>query len=263
MVKRTALIVSILGIVLFAIVVGLQSAVAAAETAADPTATTAVIPLGSISDTTLYEESDWLSNGKGEYFFAGATRDGNLRRGLVKFDIAGNLPPDGLIISATLRLFVSLHPFYNPQSQPFSIHRLTADWAEGASDALEPGGSGASATESDATWTFSYFSLTPTERISWTNPGGDFLPSASATTMVGESYDHYTWGPSPGMLADLRHWLRYPDDNYGWIVLGNESENWTARRFGTRESSEPAFRPVLTVGYVQAYPDYLPLIIGR
>ena len=65
------------------------------------------------------------------------------------------------------------------------------------------------------------------------------------------------------MLADLRHWLRQPDDNYGWIVLGNESENWTARRFDSRENAEAAFRPVLAVEYVEAHPGYLPLIIGK
>jgi hypothetical protein len=119
------------------------------------------------------------------------------------------------------------------------------------------------ATAGDATWSFSYFSPTPTERISWTNPGGDFLPTASASTIIGDAGQFYSWHSSPGMLADLWHWLRFPDDNHGWMILGNESGNYTARRFNSRENRDVSTRPTLAVEYVQAYPSYLPLIIGK
>ena len=262
MFNRKPLIIAVIVFVLTVIVIGLQSLAVAAETPANRTVTTNVVPLGSVLDTSLYEENGLRSNGKGEYFFAGATQGGDLRRGLVKFDIASNVPPNTIIVSATLRLHVSKHPLeHKPES--FTLHRITTEWGEGDSDPIGPEGSGATATEGDATWTFSYFSPTPTERINWTNPGGDFLPAVSASTVIDLENEYYTWGPSREMLADLRYWQRNPTENYGWIVLGNESENWTARRFDSRENSVAANRPVLTVEYVQGYPSYLPLIIGQ
>jgi hypothetical protein len=203
------------------------------------------------------------SNGKGEYLFAGATQDGELRRGLLKFDIAGNVPVTALIMSATLQVHVSKHPpVHNPET--FSLHRVTAEWGEGTSDAGTPGGFGTTATEGDATWTFSYFSPTPTDRLTWTIPGGDFLPSVSASTVVDTEDQYYTWGPAPGLITDLRHWLVSPDQNHGWIVLGNESADWTARRFDSRENAFEERRPVLYVEYLDlADRDFLPLIFGE
>jgi hypothetical protein len=246
------------------VVIGLRSVGAAAETPADPVAVSAVIKLGSIRDNTLYEGDEALSNGKGEHFFAGVNGLEESRRGLLKFAIANNVPPNALIISATLALHVSKNPILPHQAESFQLHRVLSDWGEGTSDAPFGEGTGTTATVGDATWSFSYYSPTPTQRLSWTNPGGDFLPTASASTVIGDEREEpYTWQSTPGMLADLWHWLRFPDDNHGWIVLGNESDAYTARRFDSRENSEPSYRPVLTVEYVQAYPSYIPLVIGK
>lgn len=263
MIKRTALIVSILATVLLVIVLGLLGPIAAAETPADPAVTAAVAPLDSIKDNTLYGESDSLSNGSGAYFMAGVNGNGDPRRGLLKFDIANNVPLNSLIISATLRLYVSKNPFLPHQAEAFALHRVLSEWGEGASDAPGEEGGGGTAAIGDATWSFSYFSPTPTERISWSSPGGDFLPAASAKTLIGDAGHFYSWRHTPGMLADLMYWLRNPDDNHGWIILGNETDVYTARRFDSRENNEPANWPVLMVEYVQGYPSYLPLIIGQ
>jgi hypothetical protein len=220
--------------------------------------------LGSIRDNTLYEESGSLSNGKGEYFFAGAIadEDATLRRGLVKFDIASNIPPNGIIVSATLRLFVSKNPsVHKPEN--FTLHRALSDWGEGTSDATGEEGPGTTATEGDATWLHSFYSPTPTQRIDWTNPGGDFMPAASASTVIDFQAIFYTWGPSPGMISDLTTWLQKPDQNYGWFVIGDESEKRTARRFDSRENGEPANRPVLFVEYAPIQGQvYLPVVFG-
>jgi len=51
------------------------------------------------------------------------------------------------------------------------------------------------------------------------------------------------------MVADVQLWLNTPANNFGWLVLGNESGSQTAKKFDTRENSNPANRPVLTVFY--------------
>ena len=50
------------------------------------------------------------------------------------------------------------------------------------------------------------------------------------------------------MRADVQSWLDDPASNFGWLVLGDESEIPTAKRFDTRESASP---PVLTI-HIQA-----------
>ena len=204
--RRRTLILAILGLVLLALALGLQSVSALSGVPDNTAVASSVVSLSSIKDNTMYEESNLLSNGSGDYFFAGSIiEDGDRRRALVKFDIAGSIPSSAIILSATLRLHVSKHPDspLAPSPVPFSLHRVLADWGEGTSDALEPGGSGATATEGDATWLYSHYSLTPTQRITWTTPGGDFVPDASASTLVGLQDNYYEWGVSADLTADV------------------------------------------------------------
>jgi hypothetical protein len=271
MVKRRTLVVTILGSVLLLVVLSVNALGAAsgggreAGSPAQVGVASGTVPLGAIKDTTLYEESDSLSNGQGEYFFAGAIGGGDRRRGLVKFDIASNVPPPryALIVSATLRLYVSKNPpppYFNPE--PISIHRVMADWGEGTSNAPDEEGTGTQATLGDATWAFSYYSPTPTDRISWTSPGSDFLPGASATSIVGEQDQYYTWTPTSEMLSDLRHWQTFPEKNFGWLLMGNEQDERTARRFNSSENSSPVTRPTLYVEYAPVLGrQFLPLMM--
>ena len=57
------------------------------------------------------------------------------------------------------------------------------------------------------------------------------------------------------MRADVQSWLDDPASNFGWLVLGDESEIATAKRFDTRESASP---PVLTIIYRPAGPRPTP-----
>ena len=44
-------------------------------------------------------------------------------------------------------------------------------------------------------------------------------------------------------------WLDNPDSNYGWLVLGDETENRTSKRFDNSENETEANRSVLTIKY--------------
>lgn len=192
-------------------------------------------------DNTLYEyvplDGD-KSNALGLHFFAGETGMNELRRGVLAFDIAGNVPPGSTITAVSLSLNMSRAPTTNPYAM--ELHKLLADWGEGMSIAPGEEGDGAPATPNDATWRHRFF-----DTIFWTTQGGDFSPTVSASQMVG-GMGHYTWS-SAQMVADVQGWLDNPTSNFGWLMLGNETTFLTAKRFDTRESANP---PVLAITYV-------------
>jgi spore coat protein A len=200
-------------------------------------------------DNTLYEyvpaDGD-LSNALGDHFFTGETAVGELRRGVLAFDIAGNVPAGSTITGVTVTLNMSRTP--SGTSRTVELHRLLADWGEGTSQASGEEGTGAPATTNDATWRHRFF-----DTIFWTTEGGDFSGTVSASQSVG-AIGSYTWS-SAQMVADVQSWLDNPTINFGWLVRGDESGSATAKRFDTRESASP---PVLTIQYTASTPTPTP-----
>src|ERR1700730_1071967 len=201
-----------------------------------------------IKDNTLYQyvpaEGD-LSNALGFHFFAGETGMGELRRGVLAFDIAGNIPAGSTILGVTLSLNMSRTGV--DTARTVELHKLLADWGEGTSQATGEEGMGAPATPNDATWRHRFF-----DTIFWTSEGGDFSATVSASQSVG-TVGQYTWS-SAQMVADVQSWLDNPPGNFGWLVLGDESAIATAKRFDTRESASP---PMLTIEFIPG-PRVLP-----
>jgi hypothetical protein len=189
-------------------------------------------------DNTLYEDgAGSLSNGSGIYLFAGKTGSNSLRRGLIAFDFA-SIPTNATITGATLSMFLSKT---HGGSAAVSLSKVSQDWGEGASDAGEPGGAGVQAEPGDATWFHTFY-----DTNFWITHGGDFPPTASATTTVNAVNTTYTWSGS-GLLADVQAWVSNPASNFGWVIRGNESTAGKAQRFNTRENSSNP--PRLTVIY--------------
>lgn len=198
------------------------------------------IVLNPSKDNTLYQSNGTISNGQGVHLFAGATASRGLRRALLAFDVASQIPPGSRIARASLTLQVS-QSIAGPQ--PMTLHRVTADWGEGTSNAGSfSDGDGASARTGDATWLHRFFS-----NQFWTNQGGDFNAAADATATVSFSG---TWGSSEAVVARVQEWLDQPATNFGWLIRGNESENTTAKRFNSREIEPAASRPALTVEFL-------------
>lgn len=192
-------------------------------------------------DNTLYAESDTLSNGAGEFMFAGATsatNQGALRRALLRFDIAGGGIPSGATIDSVRLTMRMGRTIAGPVM--IRLHRLQADWGEAGSDAGGAEGMGARAAAGDATWLHTFHDGTL-----WTTPGGDFDPTASAVTEV-LSTGSYSWR-SATMTADVEGWRIDPGNNFGWIVIGDEGGQTTAKRFDSRNNSVAANRPQLVV----------------
>ena len=194
-------------------------------------------------DNTLYEydplDGD-KSNALGFHFFAGETGMKELRRGVLAFDIAGNIPPGSTITAVSLSVNMSRTP--TNTAYVMELHRLLADWGEGTSVAPGEEGDGAPATPNDATWRHRFF-----DTIFWSTQGGDFSATVSASQLVGV-VGQYTWS-SAQMVADVQAWLDNPAGNFGWVMLGDETAIATAKRFDTRESASP---PMLTIEFTPA-----------
>lgn len=224
-----------------------------------------IVSLTPTKDNTLYEfvapslgETGPASNGAGVSLFVGRTNNKgpSIRRGLIAFDVAGAVPAGSTINSVQLVLNMTQTI---AGAEPVDLHRLTADWGEGTSNATSGGGGGgAPATTGDATWLHTFFSTS-----SWATPGGDFSPTVSATEAVDDN-GPYTWGSTAQMVADVQGWLDTPASNFGWILIGNESTSATAKRFDTRESGIAtgggAVPPQLIIDFVGGIPTQPPAI---
>jgi hypothetical protein len=202
-----------------------------------------VITLAPSKDNTLYEIPDGsLSNGAGIHLFAGVTGSGGLRRALLAFDVASQIPHGSHVTRAVL----TLSSAGGPGIAPMSLHRVTANWGEGASMAPagfiwgNSDGRGTAAQPGDATWIHTFF---PNQR--WTRPGGDFDAAPDATATGGSLQP--TW-ESPAMITRVQQWLDQPATNFGWIVRGDESVNRTAKKFDSRQASQRT-APALTIEF--------------
>lgn len=207
-------------------------------------------------DNTLFEGTGPLSNGAGRYLFAGMTNLGVRRRAVLAFDVAGQVPEGARVQRVTLQLNLS-KTITGPVS--VGVHRVLADWGEGASQAPGEQGQGIAAATGDATWSHTFF-----DAQGWSTPGGDFAATASAVAQVG-SPGSCTWGSTDALVADVQAWIDDPASNFGWILVGDESRNQTAKRFDSRESPAEASRPALTIEYAtgtaRERPDGLPAVV--
>src|ERR1041385_1098221 len=109
-------------------------------------ASAAMISINPSKDNTLYEyvpaDGD-VSNGAGFHFFTGENAEGEIRRGVLAFDIAGNIPPGSTITAVSLTINMSMTPSGTPRTT--ELHKLLADWGEGTSHAGGGAGGGAPA----------------------------------------------------------------------------------------------------------------------
>ncbi len=247
------------GLILPALVwLGLAAAAPTATATTNPAAPaeiiTTTVTLIPDRDNTLYENPlGTVSNGAGQHLFAGTTQNGDIRRGVLAFDLSG-LPPGATVITASLSLAMSKT---TAGDTVVALHPLSADWGEGDSDAVGEEGAGATAVAGDATWLHTFF-----DTGLWAQPGGDFAAVASAAAVVGGP-GVYSWS-SPALAADVAGWLADPAANFGWVLIGDEAAVGTAKRFDSREN-DPANRPRLTITYsaaaVESYSAYVPVIL--
>lgn len=203
------------------------------------------VEITSQKDNTLYESDDGsLSNGAGSHLFSGRTGQSTdyLRRALIWFDVASEIPEEAEITNVILHINVSKVP-PGSGTETFLLHRVTSDWGEGASQAGGAEGAGGAAETGDATWLHRFY-----DEEQWDDAGGDFITEPSAETNISGT-GPYSWASNEKLIEDVQNWLDEPGGNFGWIVTGNEDDSQTARRFDSRHHSNEDNRPRLVVEY--------------
>lgn len=189
-------------------------------------------------DNTLYEDATGrFSNGAGQFLFIGRTGDDNgldnlARRTVIAFDLSA-VPPGAEVHSATLRLTIDRVP-PDATGGTAILHRLLSDWGEAGSNPFGPEGQGASAQPGDATWIHTFF-----DTLTWAAPGGDYTGGASALADFTNGPETIIFQSTATLVADIQSWVDAPEQNFGWIVIGDEVATMNARRLLSRENSDP------------------------
>lgn len=204
---------------------------------------------------------DDFNLGRERYYPAG-TRGAFVKkarsRALMRFDIAGALPACSTIISAELTLTVVRTPT-GASNGPFALHRVLADWGEGAGSGDDPGGRAAVAGE--ATWNASFHA-----QQTWSVPGGDIgvdFSSQAAATRAILGNGSYVFDFDPTGVGDLQSMLDDPGANFGWMLTSqSEGTAKTARQFASREDLTESRRPRLRIDFTPPPPPPVPEIIA-
>ncbi len=192
-------------------------------------------------DNILYEDLQGaVSNGAGQTIHVGTNGRGQIRRGLLAFDVASSLPRGAKIVNVRLTLNLSRASSERPGI--ITLHPVTTPWGEGASDAEGNEGGGADAMRQDATWLHSFY-----DSGVWKIPGGDFVAHPSASLSVGD-LGRYTW-QGEQMAADVQSWIDDPSIDFGWLLKGVETGMGTVKRFDSKDSPDVGVRPVLEIEF--------------
>ena len=201
-----------------------------------------------VTDTSLMEVAPDHNNGGQAWVLAGRTQNGPHNHALYRFGFA-NVPSNAIIQSAVLQLEVTHQPGdASAVDSPFGLHRMLRPWGEGTNVAIANPGQGTPATPGEATWTHSFY---PTN--AWAAPGG----AAGVDYATGESSYQFIYSPdlspyrfesTPEMVDDVQEWISRPQNNFGWMLIGDDDTIYTARRFNSRE--DPNAQPLLEVFFI-------------
>ncbi len=185
-------------------------------------------------DATLYEDLEGdVANGSGNFIFLGRTGpdgESSLRRTLVRFDVSA-IPANAIINSVMVSFEIIQAPIPgNAVGGSATLHRVTAEWGEGASNPPGLEGQGTVAEPGDSTWLHRFY-----DSSLWDTPGGDFMMQASAIQGYSTEEETLSFSSTPDLARDVLKWVRSPEENFGWILLGNEGLEFTARKMESRE----------------------------
>ena len=257
-------------------VAGLGVLVAACRTFAD------TVSIGASQDATLLGGTDAVPNNSlaDPGIFVGTDGQDNPKRGLIEFDIAGNLPAGATVFSAMLQLTVGQVAGSGGGTGGFTTSGFTIDlfdetqlWGQptnfvGATS-FGGHGHGAAPDNGDATWNYAFYNSNLALATPWNASGGNWnasqVPSAS-TNVLGTAGKTFTWS-SPQMASDVQGWLDNPSSNDGWLLRNeDETDSTDFRAFwgwqGAANNHAPATAPSLTITYIVPEPQSVWNIAG-
>ncbi len=207
------------------------------------------------ADATLIGIAPTNSMGGIEWIIAGTTQNYTSNRALMRFDITNLVPAGSKIISASLIISANKQSGEAPVGVTYGLHRMLKSWGEGTNTPPRLGdiylnpGFGSPAQVGDATWTHR-FSFTN----AWAAGGGaennEFAATPSSTIFI-DSLGTYEIEVTGETIADVQFWLDHPESNFGWMFKSeDERQNFSARRFISREYPDPSLAPTLAINYL-------------
>lgn len=208
----------------------------------------ATVSIGASADTGLLETPGDANLGGSTGPIVGTTAVSVSGRMLLRFEITNAVPAGSVINSVTLQLVdVSGGGALSPSN--FELHRMLVSWVEG-NKGSSVNRNGATATAGESTWFYRNYNSN-----FWTGgfgggAGSDFSATVSGTKLINVPGQTNTWANTLDLMADVQLWLDNPGSNFGWMLLSDgQGSGGTARRFGTRESTDALQRPLLTIDF--------------
>ena len=164
----------------------------------------------------------------------------NVQRGILKFDLTGQVPPGVNITTATLYLYAWDQAQSKGTSGFYGVAPVTTAW-----------------TDTAVTW------YKATSTVNWTTPGGDMLLSADPNPYPPPAFVPVWDATSPKQTSGgapaanvwypfdvsnrVKSWLDGTSTNNGWIVMATNEYLHIQDRFYQSEASDPALRPKLAI----------------
>ena len=121
------------------------------------------------------------------------------------FDLAGDVPVGSTITEVMLTLNMSRTV---DDGQVIALHRMLADWGQGASDHPSNEEAKIAATTVDGTWIFRVFDSDPSSEY-----GGDFASAPSGNILV-VGPGRYAWGSTAETVGDVQMRVNSPAANF-------------------------------------------------
>ncbi|HEY3801724.1 MAG TPA: hypothetical protein VGL61_03920 [Kofleriaceae bacterium] len=172
-----------------------------------------------------------LSNGQGDLYVGrtNQTDDISRRRPLLHFPIPvgggdGQLPANATIGTVTLHVYNCMT--VDSSTRIGTLHEADMEWGQGSS--YFSGGVGAPSEGADASWWFADIGASSL----WANAGGDYSATVSGTGTMSDTDNVWDTFAGAQMTTDVQNWYD-GDDNYGWVMLGDETDAQTARRYAS------------------------------
>ena len=127
-----------------------------------------------------------------------------------------------VVRQATLSLYAWDATGRKGSTGSYGVYPMTRDWSE-----------------TQITWALAVTG------VSWTMPGGDFLPASDGTSPKQGTLVN-VWYPF-GCTARVQAWLAAPATNFGWCVRCTDENLNNQDRFYSGDTSSSPYRPKLVI----------------
>lgn len=199
------------------------------------------VTLNPVQSAVIYEPKPDHTKGDPTFFPIGKSNMGTVKRALMKFDIAGNVPAGATIDSVKLSFTYKKGSLPNVDPT-INLHPMLSNfnWIAGLGGAPQVG---IAANPGEVTWNSAAHG-----NIAWSSPGGgagvDFTTFPTASTVI-SGYGNYAW---TGMKTEVQTWLDNPTMNGGWMIKSDEITSGTAFRLDNVDTDSTSV-PKLLIYY--------------